>query len=396
MIVELHMIQSFAPSNLNRDDTGAPKDCDFGGYRRARISSQALKRAIRTEMKEGGLLPADALGERTKLVVDAVADRVIKRDPEKSRDQVTTAITNLLAAAKLTIGPDQKTQYLLFLGQKELDKLAELTLAHWNELSGSATPSDDGSAGRRNTKAAAKSALKPEIVKAVVAALDGGKAADLALFGRMVADLPQRNVEASSQVAHAISTHKVDLDFDFFSAVDDLQSTESEAGAGAGMLGIVQFNSACFYRYSNLDTRQLLSNLDGDGKLQRKAIEAFIEASVRAIPTGKQNSMAAHNPPSLIMAVVRERGAWSLANAFVEPVDPRRDGGLVQESVKRLDQYWNQLTSMYGNRGITGVWVVTTEGDSLKTLQGNAVGSLDDLVHAVVSAAAETTPAAVS
>src|SRR5690606_30773078 len=160
--------------------------------------------------------------------------------------------------------------------------------------------------------------------------LDGGRAVDLALFGRMLADLPDRNVDAACQVAHAISTHRVSAEFDYYTAVDDLKPDDT---SGADMIGTVEFNSACYYRYANIDLRQLVKNLKGeaeevDAELAEAAVRAFLIASRDAIPTGKQNSFAARNAPSFFLAVVRDRGAWSLANAFVAPVNGQQEGGL--------------------------------------------------------------------
>jgi len=195
--------------------------------------------------------------------------------------------------------------------------------------------------------------------------LDGGKAADLALFGRMIADLPERNVEAACQVAHALPTNRVSMEFDFYTAVDDLRPEDT---AGADMLGTVEFNSACFYRYANVDFDALTKNLD-DAELARRALWAFLRASITAVPTGKQNSMAAHNPPSFVLAVVRDGGPWNLANAFLTPVQARQGGDLVQESIGRLDAYWGRLTAMYGLGGVRGMAVATTEPERLKQLQ---------------------------
>jgi len=132
VIVELHLIQNFAPANLNRDDTGAPKDCEFGGYRRARISSQCLKRAIRTTFKTEQLIPAAHLADRTKRVVDAVVDRL--QADGKPKDTARAVVEAILEGVGLTVGDDGKTQYLLFLGHDEIARLADLCLAHWDTL----------------------------------------------------------------------------------------------------------------------------------------------------------------------------------------------------------------------------------------------------------------------
>src|SRR5262249_24761939 len=136
---------------------------------------------------------------------------------------------------------------------------------------------------------------------------------------------------------------------DYFTAVDDLNPREE---TGAGMIGTVEFNSACFYRYSNVALPQLAQNLEGDFDLAGRALEGFIRASVEAVPSGKQNSMAAQNPPSFVMVVVREAGLWSLANAFLDPVRPDGDGDLMRKSIERLDRHWGALTKMYGSKGI--------------------------------------------
>ena len=115
-------------------------------------------------------------------------------------------------------------------------------------------------------------------------------------------------------------------------------------------MGTIEFNSACFYRYANIDVKQLTENLGNDTELAHATIEAFIRSMIQAIPTGKQNSMAAQNLPSFVLAVVRPNGFWSLANAFVNPI---KGADIVSESIKKLDEYWGQLATVYGREGIT-------------------------------------------
>jgi CRISPR system Cascade subunit CasC len=179
----------------------------------------------------------------------------------------------------------------------------------------------------------------------------GAKAADIALFGRMVAEIENMNVAAACQVAHAISTNEVEIEVDFFTAVDDLQSA---AKSGAGMLGIAEFNSSCFYRYSLLDTKQLGElNLAGDHALFKAAADAFLKASIFAIPAGKQSAMAAQNLPLYIRAIVRESGApMSLANAFLSPIRPDRGIDLALASICKLETHDKNLARMYGNKGV--------------------------------------------
>lgn len=385
MFVELHMIQNFAPANLNRDDTNAPKDCDFGGHRRARISSQCIKRAIRRQFQLDGLIDGENLSDRTKRLVKQLCDRL--EESGRDQDEPRTVAAAALDAAGLSVDQDDKTKYLLFLGRQEVDSLAKVVNEKWEVLLELAAQKE-----QKPDKAKAKELdkSKAELKKTVRQLLDGGKAADLALFGRMIADLPDRNVDAACQVAHAISTHKAEMEFDFYTAVDDLQEKEE---TGSAMMGTIEFNSSCFYRYANIDFGQLVDNLQGDGQLARDSVEAFIRAAVAAVPTGKQNSMAAQNPPSFVLAVVRPHGLWSLANAFIKPVWPDAQKDLIQKSIERLDEYWGRLTSAYCGTGngaaAPKVMFFKVHDADLAHLKDKKKG-LDELVNGVIA----TLPAA--
>lgn len=349
MNVELHILQNFAPSNLNRDDTGSPKSCDFGGVRRARISSQAIKRAMRAEFKNQALVPEEQRAVRTKRILEDLTRRLVAAGhPE---DEASLVVTSALESMGLKLD-GQKTQYLLYLGEDELRAFQSFCENHWDALQALYAAGDKGKGTKKDAKKAAEDALPKGAIADLKKRLDGGRAADLALFGRMLADLPDNNIDAASQVAHAISTHQVNFDFDYYTAVDDLKPEDT---AGADMIGTVEFNSACFYRYANIDLAQLTDNLGGDSELAATTVRAFLYASRDAIPTGKQNSFAARNAPSFAFAVVRDSGFWSLANAFVKPVRPRADEDIVQLSIGRLAQHWDDLTSMYGNPARTAV-----------------------------------------
>ena len=382
MFVELHILQNFAPANLNRDDTGSPKDCEFGGYRRARISSQCIKRGVRTSFKQDALLPEEDRARRTKRVVEEVQRRLAARG--RDEEQAGGVVRAALAGIGITVDKEGKTQYLLYLGEREMAKLSEFCDEQWDAIAAFA-PTGASGEGRDGKKEARKN-FPAEAAKQLLATLDGGHAADLALFGRMLADLPEHNIDAASQVAHALSTNRVSMEFDYYTAIDDLKPEDT---AGADMIGTVEFNSACFYRYANVDLDQLRRNLDGDDELTRKTLDAFIRASVTAIPTGKQNSFAAQNPPSLVFAVVRERGLWSLANAFLQPVRPAEGADLVEKSAEALDLYWQKLVGMYGERGLRSTAVLTHVDDGLlPNLAGARVANLDALVARVMGAVA--------
>lgn len=379
MIVELHLIQNFAPSCLNRDDTNSPKDCDFGGYRRARLSSQCLKRAIRRAFPQ--MLPPEDLAWRTRRLALEIRDRLAAQG--KDADTALALARNALGSLKLVVKDGDLTQYLVFVGSREIEALSAFCLQYGEALQSLPTDQETEEAsgkGKRGKKKGAGGELPKEALAALQNILDGGKAVDLALFGRMLADLPERNIDAACQVAHALSTHEVGVDFDFYTAVDDLSPREE---TGAGMMGTVEFISACFYRYANLDFDQLTKNLGGDQELARKSVAAFLRAAVTALPTGKQNSMAAHNPPSLVFGVVRHRGCWSLANAFVEPIRPKPGRDLIQGSVAALEDYWQRLCTVYGADDIPVQKVLALDG-RLTTLAEHQVDTLEDFINGIL------------
>jgi len=357
MFVEVHLIQNFAPSNLNRDDTNNPKDCVFGGVRRARISSQCLKRAIRFDphFEQVSGIP---VSQRTRLMADEISN-ILQREglnSESAREKANE-FSKHYSSKKGKLDDDNRTNVMLFISDAEVEDIAGLI--------------KDAELG--DIKKIAEDFAK--------ANSDHPGAPDIAMFGRMLADRPETNIDAACQVAHAISTHSVNMDIDFFTAIDDLQA---EGETGAGMMGVSGFNSACFYRYASIDFTQLQKNLNNDLDLARKSIEAFLYASVFAIPSGKQNSFAAHNLPSFFLAIVRENGAcWSLANAFEKPVSNQSHKGLIQASAEALDSYWGAMTQFYGENGIP-VMAYFENGQQLNHLQAYKVDSLIEWVEAVI------------
>lgn len=368
MFVELHILQNFAPSCLNRDDTNSPKTCTFGGHRRARISSQCLKRAARRHPVFEEIV-AGRTGQRTK----HAASELTKRLVEAGHPQVDSILVSeafLVAAgfgvtAKVAEGEDLSeaigsTSVLLYLSKFELDSWAQLASAHFDSLRAavdSKSLSDKGGKTRKLKVDSKK--LDKTLAKALKELPKATKAADVGLFGRMVAENKNMGIDASCQVAHAISTHAVETEMDFFTAVDDLNPKED---TGAGMMGMVEFNSACFYRYSLIDIGQLRENLGGDEELVRATVLGYARATVEAIPSGKQNSMAAHNPPEYVRVVLRSSGPpWSLANAFQKPVSTRgAREGLMQLSVQELESHHAALVSMYSRGDEERSWVATT------------------------------------
>ena len=330
MFLELHMLQSFPPANLNRDDSNNPKDCDFGGVRRARISSQCLKRAMRTAPVFGRTTRTPN-AVRTRRIVDKLAQALVEagKDPGAADAVVKAFVADYLT--KLDRRHPELTDVLVYISEDELRRAREALEENWEVLAGDTPDTKVLNSICRDLRSAFKVHTS---------------APDIALFGRMLAANPELNLDASCQVAHAISTHRITMEMDFFTALDDLQLEEEP---GAGMMGFTSYDSACFYRYMRIDWNQLLRNLDGDTALAQRTVEGFLRAAEDAVPSGKQNSFAALNPPSLMLAVVRRDGmGWSLANAYERPVRADREGGLVGPSITALDGYWGQLCVAYG------------------------------------------------
>lgn len=363
--IEFHILQNFAPSNLNRDDTGAPKDTMFGGARRGRISSQAQKRAIRLHMQDGGLIPPSARAYRTARIAELLQSELMDRGYEDAEAE------RLADAAVASIGPakkklklnERKTQYLLFVGQEELTQLANLIEQEIPpKQSAGVKVSDDLGKGLTD--------ILRQRAKGTV---------DVALFGRMLADLPDANTDAACQVAHAISTHRVDREFDYFTAVDDRKPEDT---AGAGMIGTIEFNSSCYYRYSVIDLDQFHRNV-GDESLTVQGTLAYLQAVAEAIPSGKQNTFAAHNMPSVVLVTLRKNQVpRNLANAFERPVSARNEG-YVEESARRLADHWDKLDSAYGKAD--AAWVLDPNGVFPATAAVKSVSSLQALRDAVES-----------
>lgn len=373
MIIELHLLQSFPVSNLNRDDVGQPKTATFGGHVRGRVSSQSLKRAARLLFNEYGLDDSE-VGIRTKRLLDKVVDRLVdeKRDREQAQAVVTAALQ------QLGFGLDQSrglTEYLLYVGQGAIDHLTTNCQERWDTL-------DKFAAAK--TKAQ-KEKIKPDKAAQAVArrVLDAGRTADIALFGRMIADNKDLNVDAASQVAHAISTHVVATEFDFYTAVDDLKP---DAESGADMLGTIDFNSACYYRYANVDLTQLTKNLQGDIDLMQRTARAWLLAFINAVPSGKQNSMAARTMPDTLLGVVRERGAWNLANAFLKPVV---DDDIMEGSTRRLVEHFGKLRGFYGGEQIRTAVAASVSGDIPAAEGLQVVGSLDAFTKGLLAGTGE-------
>ncbi|MFJ4683744.1 type I-E CRISPR-associated protein Cas7/Cse4/CasC [Streptomyces sp. NPDC088789] len=391
-ILDIHILQNVPPSNMNRDDTGTPKSAYYGGVRRARVSSQAWKRATRERFQE--LLPPEELGVRTKKVVEALAARIAAHSPALAGTAAGLAEEILKTATGSTLEPPRRkvkdddgegspvvaeSKYLMFLSRRQLDALAELAIE----------ASEGGDVDR--LKKALKDKEKGKELKARArAAVDTRHSVDIALFGRMVADSADLNVDAATQVAHALSVHRSDIESDYYTAVDDLNE---EGETGAGMIGTVDFNSATLYRYAAVDVNELERNLGtglkGDeppSTPTAKAVTAFLEAFITSLPSGKINSFGNHTLPSAVVVTLRGHRPLSFVGAFEEPVPKSGQGGFLRESCRRLAAYVPDVQRQYGlDTDPTWVFRVGDETRELAAL-GTGVtltGLLDEVGGAV-------------
>ncbi len=384
--IEFHILQNFPPSNLNRDDSGAPKDCDFGGYRRQRISSQCLKRSVRTsEVFE--TLMHDRLGKRTKRAPIEVAKLLVKQGQTEARAK---AMAEEFFDALYGVNDKGMTDYLLYIGAEELQRAATLLHESGDETGAvaeklatlRATPPAKGASktDKENHDKALAEAAKPFNVLADQYKKTYPKhvrSVDVALFGRMLADSPTENIDAACQVSHAISVNRMNMEFDYFTAVDDLQP---EDNAGAGMIGTVGFASSCFYRFACVNWDQLTRNLGGDAAAAREGVMAFAEAFVHARPSGKQNTFAAHSLPAFILCVVREQGQpVSLANAFETPIKPTNERSLTEGAIDALGQHYSKLKKMYGLNG-SAFCVLLDDASKVELLEKAGVTVREDVM----------------
>ncbi|MEV8311825.1 type I-E CRISPR-associated protein Cas7/Cse4/CasC [Streptomyces flavidovirens] len=390
IFLDVHALQTVPPSNLNRDDTGAPKSAIYGGVPRARVSSQAWKRATRTYFGDEHLLEPSELGVRTKKVAEVLADRITNLDPSLPRPQALNLAAVVIESAtgsKIEVpkrkadaakdgadDPAPESKYLMFLSSRQLDGLVKLALE-----------------GASDIKAYLKDRANKARAKEIA---DTRHSVDIALFGRMVADSADINVDAAVQVAHAISVHRAETESDYYTAVDD-RNTAAEPGAG--MIGTVDFNSATLYRYAALSVHQLAANL-GEGLRDdeprtdpvRRAVEAFVHGFVASLPTGKINTFGHHTLPDAVVVKLRTTRPISFVAAFEEPVSSDHGGGHVREAAARLAQYIPDIERAYGNEDSTASWVLRVGPNTEKlTGIGEEASNLTALVASVGQAVAE-------
>ncbi len=386
LFLDIHAIQTLPPSNINRDDTGSPKTAMYGGVRRARVSSQSWKRA----MREYFLMNAEQgiLGKRSKYIPSYLADKIMTMNKEISHEEALS-LSNFIITSIGIQTEDDKLKVLLFLSDAQIEHLAKEAL---REIAEKVNNEDitistiirntnkqfekiDNKEKKGEDRFKKKRSYLSEIFKVdkLKDTLKGNPSIDIALFGRMVADDSNLKVDASSQVAHAISTHAVQTEFDFFTAVDDLSP---EDNAGAGMLGTVEFNSSTLYRYANIAVHELNKQLK-DKEATIHAVKLFVETFSNSLPTGKVNTFANQTIPQAVIVTLRNDRPISLATAFEEPI--KSSDGHVDKSIQKLSQEFKRVEK-FVNKPLWTLYVTFDEVEALKEI-GEGQDSLRNLLN---------------
>ena len=373
MLFEIHMLKNYPPTNLNRDDTGAPKTCVFGGATRGRISSQCLKRSWRKSPLFQAEIGEDKLGVRTRKLPELVAEKLLEMGvPADKVEAVKPKISGFGNKEGKETKEGDSTAQIIFFSPQDIDAVA----AAVKEIL-------DGCADAKAVKS-----LKSKDLQSAAADADRTRpiTLDIALFGRMVTSDAFRDVEASMQVAHAISTNKVSVESDYFTAMDDLLNGGSMEEAGAGMIGDVDYNASCYYLYASLDTDALkdaLCDAPNADALVRLALPALLRAMAFTNPSGKQNSFAGHVLPSCFMVECKEQKIpTSMVNAFVTPVS---GGDIVEKSVRLLAKEADMLAADFGIPVKERLWFCVNKYDIRPESATRVCGSFPELVDAAAA-----------
>lgn len=390
MLIEIHAIQNHSPANLNRDDLGAPKTCWFGGVLRSRISSQALKRSIRTSNEFQALLG----GIRTRRLAELIAQEVDGNAKVQARAEKVLKLCGFNPRGKQGKQDDEAVSDD---GEAPADTSKALVYTTHEAVKEMASLLRDGD-GKKEQQLAQEAARLIAKRTAVP---------DMALSGRMLEPTGaakdvwkslETTVEASLQVAHAISTHEARPEVDYFVAKDDVPGED----AGAGYLDEAMFASACFYKYFSINWEALVENLTGYGEGHRElaahTVGAFLRGAALVSPSGKQNSFAAHNRPDGILVEIRDTPI-SYVNAFTRPVTedarPGAEDGrdIITQSIAQLGQYVHDLGQGYGLPQArfwfspNGRYALTVQDDKTeREVAEHNLPSLEGLVRAVVAA----------
>jgi len=400
--LELHIIQSVPVACLNRDDLNSPKTAIFGGVQRARVSSQSWKRAIREMAKS--MSPEQFKGQRSRRMVFTLTNRFIDKGiGESCAAAIAEHIADIIETLDSKTDEDgaKKIKTMMFFSDAEYDAIVEKIVSAedvtgsidslekvLSQLESAADKDEKKEAEKAKEKVfkAMKTLSKLSIAKMIKSA-QLKDAADIALFGRMVANDHSLSVEAASMFSHVLSTHKADNEIDFFSAVDDLQTTDE---SGAGMAGTLEFNSATYYRFAalNLDMLADETHLNCMSETERQSVvRTFLEATIKAVPTARKNTMNGNTMPLCVFGIVREKGhPIQLANAFERAVRPSSNGFAV-ESINRVNGEYADLKETWGIAAVFEKMVVkrNLKDEVVESLGSIGTCSLEELLEGMVS-----------
>ncbi len=401
--MELHIIQSVPVACLNRDDLNSPKTAVFGGVQRARVSSQSWKRAIREMAKEIAAEEKSDLfsGDRTRRMVYTLSTRLVERRfPLNAAIAIAEQVADVVETLDSKVDSEgyKKIKTVMFFSKAEYDAIAD-AIAISDEVKNSLAALEKAIAGgndkekEKALKAMGKVLEKGAIAKAIKSA-QLKDAADIALFGRMVANDPSLKVDGASMFAHILSTHKADNEIDFFAAVDDLNKNET----GAGITSTLEFNSATYYRFAALNLDELakddhLGDIVKDGKMERsietrkQVVKTFLKATIQAIPSARKTTMNGNTLPVYVLGVVREKGhPIQLVNAFESPVRSSPKGFAI-ESINRMNLEYADIKGTWGIDSVFAKAVVKRglKGQIEKDLGTIETCSLDTLIEGMVA-----------
>jgi CRISPR system Cascade subunit CasC len=417
MFIQIHMLQSMPPGNLNRDETGQPKKCIFGGVTRGRISSQCLKRNIRRSAQFKEAFGA-ALADRTTYLPRMVADALKAGNPGVPKDELDGIMLALAGKFKKdkrasesddaqderdaqesadnateVNGKAGQTGQLVFFPQPFAHKIAEL-LAALRKRNDQAYSLFIGRALKQRPPKEKAKQLKDEIERFVQDVSNASKSltVDIGLFGRMTTSDLVVNVEAACQVAHAISTHETLVESDYFTAMDDRKHVYANSQtdrAGAAFLGSGEtetfYSAAVYYKYLNLDLDSMRKHLPSlSDRDAAQVAEVLVEAAALANPTGKQNSFASHSVPGLILVEVsKAKRPISYANAFLQALEGGMGHNLMTESATAFGDYLDCVAAAFAPPGMRRVLLAI--GPASVELKSNheRVHTLDELVKHV-------------
>ncbi len=364
--VQLHLLTSYPPACLNRDDNNRPKTAVMGGVPRLRESSQSLKRAWRVSDVFREKLSGQ-MGIRSKELGRRIKEALMSGVPLSALLKVNSPGT----APDGQVTDEHATEWAWIIAAEFVDKKSK------GENEDTSEEDTEDSKGKKKGKKATKSNVSKETLKseqvvfysrdeidaleklvselrksktksptaeqlACIKKKDALRTADLAMFGRMLASSPEYNVEAACQVAHAITVHRAAVEDDYFSAVDDLNRREENVGFAFG--GEQGFGAGLFYLYVCIDRDLLKENLGDNADLTEKTIKALIEAAATVAPTGKQNSFASRASAFYVLAEKGSRQPRSLSLAFMKPV---REGDMLSDAVTALEAMRTNMDKVY-------------------------------------------------